>query len=229
MRRLAATIVQDMTIQFRNGFYLASGVVMLVWLGLWQLVPAGTPLPAGLIIPTLVVLNLVFTAFYFMAALVLLEKGQGVLWGLAVTPLRRGEYLLGKIISLAWLALLESGLFIGLMAGWHWNPVWLIAGLLYSCCLYGLLAYLTVSRYQAINDYLLPSGLIVAFLQLPLLDHLGLWNHWLFYFHPLRPGLWLMQAAFEPLPAGQMLLALLAGTVWLALTLGLARRIDWQP
>lgn len=229
MKRLVATIGQDMIIQFRNGFYLATGVMVLVWVGLWQLVPAGTNVPAGLIIPALVILNLVFTAFYFMAALVLLEKGQGVLSGLAVTPLRRGEYLVSKIISLAWLAFLESGLLIGFVAGWHWNPLWLVGGLLYSCCLYLLLAYITVSRYQAINDYLLPSGLMIAFLQLPLLDHLRLWPHWLFYFHPLRPGLWLMQAAFESLPAGQLLYALLAGAVWLALTLKWAGRVGWQP
>ena len=47
---------------------------------------------------------MLLATFVFLAGLLLIEKGQGTLEGLIVTPLRSSEYLLAKILSLTVLA-----------------------------------------------------------------------------------------------------------------------------
>ena len=83
--RLLRTIVIDVRLQFRNGFYYASAfvaVVLVLFLSQLRAVDLGPWWPA------IILENLVINAFYFMAGLVLLEKGEGTLEALVVTPLR---------------------------------------------------------------------------------------------------------------------------------------------
>ncbi|MCB0035044.1 MAG: hypothetical protein KDE51_13515, partial [Anaerolineales bacterium] len=99
MTRLIATVQWDVVRQFRSGFYYASAFFVLVWAAVFVPIPAGT-FDLGLLLPALMLVNLSVVGFYYIGALVLLEKSQGSLSGVITTPLRQGEYLLAKMISL---------------------------------------------------------------------------------------------------------------------------------
>jgi fluoroquinolone transport system permease protein len=228
IKRLFSTFVCDVVIQFRNGFYYVSAFFILVWVAILQLLPDDSRLNMSLIVPAFMMLNLLITTFYFIGALVLLEKSERTLTGLVLTPLRDYEYLTAKIASLTLLAIMETALIIGFVFGvdFAWLP--LLAGMIVLGAIYTLLGFVAIARYHSINEYLLPSGLIVTALMLPLLDHFGLWQSLLFYLHPVQPPLILMRSAFVAVESWQMAYAVIGSLVWFALSFGWAHRIFYR-
>ena len=113
--------------------------------------------------------SLVINSFFFVGALVLLEKGEGTLEAQGVTPLCTSEYLASEVITLTLLALLQNVIVVGLVAHVTSGMLQLIAGTALASTFYVLLGFVAVTRYNSINEYLLPSFLYVAVLLLPLL------------------------------------------------------------
>lgn len=222
MRRLLSTILWDTQLQFRQGFYYAGAFVAVIWIVLFTQVPSQSLL---VWIPPFIFLNLIMTTFYFMAGLVLLEKDQLTLESLVVTPLRRGEYLAAKIITLTILALIEGIAIVGFGFGLniHWG--WLLTGLLAAGVLYTLLGFVAVSRYDSINQFLLPSGLVITILTLPMLGYFDLWDTPLFYLIPTQAPLLLLKAAVSPLSGWQMGYALVGSLVWIGASYWLSLRV----
>jgi hypothetical protein len=122
------------------------------------------------LLPPMVVGNLLISTFSFIGGLVLLEKGEGTLTAQVITPLRIGEYLAAKIATLTALALAETLVLVLLIAGWRFDALLLILGVILAAAIYCLAGFITVVRYAAINEYLLPSGGYIAVLWLPLRD-----------------------------------------------------------
>ena len=108
LRRLRAAMKADARLQQRNGFYAAAAFVAVCMIPLLRRVS-----PDGLILllPPLVLLNMQVNTFYFMGGLVLLEKAEGSLQALTVTPLRpatAGAILPYEIQNLIGLKALEK-------------------------------------------------------------------------------------------------------------------------
>lgn len=227
MRRLLASVRWDVVRQYRYRFYAVSLFVVVIWGVLLSLLGEVARPVAAVAVPAFVCSNLVITTFYFMAALLLLEKDEGTLAALGVTPLRRGEYLGAKVLTLTLLGLVESLLVVGLLFGTdlHWGL--LTAGTALLGAFYTLAGFIFIVRYDAINAFLLPSVGVVMFLFLPLLPHFGMAARWPFYLHPVEPALTLMRAAYAPAGAGTLAYGLLglvgwcAGAAWWAM-----RRFD---
>lgn len=221
MKRLFSTILWDIRLQFRNGFYYVSAVVaigfilmlrqldMVDWAALW---------------PVILLENLVVNAFYFTAALVLLEKAEGTIEAQVVTPLRQGEYLASKAVSLGLLSLFESLLLVLFVTGPGFTWPLLVAGIMLLIAFYAFYGFVVVARYDSITDFLLPSAIWVIWFSLPLLHFFEIWTSWILYLHPLQAPLILMQAAFEPLQGWQIAYGFLYSLVWVGVAYLLARR-----
>ena len=222
MTRLRATLHRDLVIQWRNGFYAVSVFIVLVsGLLLRQL-----PRPwLDALLPAFLVSSLSFTTFYFMAALVLLEKDEHALDGLVVTPLRPAEYLAAKSGSLAALAVAESLLIVVLARGASPGLVWLVPGVALLGATFTLFGFVAIARYDSINTFLFPSVGFVSLLTLPLVGSVGLWDTPLFYLHPLQPALVLIRAAFTPTDAGMLTYGLGGALVWVVVSFAWARRM----
>ena len=93
MHRLVATIRLDLWLQLKNGFYYAVAFVLVCWFVLLTQLPE---IDWGYLLPSVVFGNLVAVNFYFVAGLVLLEKGEGTLEAQVVTPLADWEWKKGK-------------------------------------------------------------------------------------------------------------------------------------
>lgn len=217
MRRLWSSLRLDFRQQQRNGFYYAALFVMGFWLLGINLTALKTIDPVSFV-PLLVVFNALLTAFYFVAAQMLLEKGEGTLAGLSVTPLRRWEYLVSKIMSLAAITVAEELVVVLYSFGWPHNLVLTILGMLGMSALYTLIGCWLTSRYESLNHFLMPSVLAILFLLLPFGSVLGLPWIWLAW-HPLMPALQLVQAGTTVLPMGQVLYGLIGtlGWIWFCL------------
>lgn len=221
MTRLLATVRYDMRLQFRNGFYYASAFVAVFFIILLRQLPA---VDWANWWPPLILGNLVINAFYFTAGMVLLEKGEGTLEAQVVTPLRPGEYLLAKVLSLGLLSLLETLLLVVAVSGPRFNWLWLLLGVLLLIGLYTLYGFVVVARYDTITDFILPSAAWVIGLSLPLLYYFDLWRSWILFLHPLQAPLVLMQAAFTAVPGWQLFYGVLYSLLWLGVAYGVARR-----
>lgn len=214
MSRLLASIRCDLTLQMRNGFYAATAVVG----GFWALLLLqASALDLRWLLPPLLLGNLLIGTFYFIAAQVLLERAEATLAAQAVTPLRVGEYLLSKVLTLSALALAETLVLTPLLAGWRFSLGPLLAGALLGGAIYCLCGVLAVLRFRSISEFLLPSGLCVALLWLPLLAYATEWRPWPLLLHPLSPPLALLEAAFVPAPPARLLYGLGGSALWLAL------------
>ena len=224
MKRLVSTIRCDVTLQFRNGFYAATVFVTVLWALI--LLQTGT-FDMRWLLPPLVVGNLMVGTFSFIGGLVLLERVEGSLTAQVVTPLRISEYLTSKVVTLTLLVVGETLVIVLLMAGWNFNAFLLVIGAVLAATIYCLAGFIAVARYDSINEYLLPSGMYVALLWLPLIAYMGRWRPWVLYLHPLFAPLLLVEASFETVTWWQIVYAVVYSLAWVML-LYLASRFAFR-
>ena len=221
MHALAATVRLDFRLQVRNGFYYAVAFVLACWFVVLTRLP---PIDWGYVLPAVVFGNLVMVNFYFVAGLVLLEKGEGTLEAQVVTPLNDWEYLTSKTMTLTALSLIEQVVIVWSAYGGGFSGGPLAAGIVLAAVLYTLTGFVLVARYRSINEFLFPSVLFTIVLSLPMLHYFELWDTWLLYLHPFTAPLVLLAGAFRPIPTWQGIYGVLYGAVWAGLLLLAARR-----
>lgn len=225
MRRFLSSLRKDAVLQYRSGFYFVGAAVALFYVGVLSRIPSTWPINLPLTIPAALTINALVTTFYFVAALVLLERAEGTLPAMAVSPLRVGEYLGAKVVSLTVLAMAENAIVVLLFYGTDFEPVTLVVGLSMLGGFYTLAGFVAISRYDSINSFLIPSGVAITVLLLPpLVFHFRADTMWLMYLHPLQPFLSLVTAAFMPLQRLELVYGLVAGLLWLAAAYAGARR-----
>lgn len=195
-KRIASAFRWEVALQFRNGFYYAVGFIMAFWVLVYS---QFSQLDLRAVLPGVLQGNLMVTTFYFMAGLVMLEKGEGSLEARVVTPLRSGEYLLVKVLALSLLVLAENLLLTGMFSAFRFALLPMMLGLLLSGAIYCLVGFLVVIRYDSINEFLMPSMPVTLLLMLPLFDFFGLVRSPLFYLHPLQAALTVMEGGFRSL------------------------------
>lgn len=191
---LQSMLSWDIRLQVRYGFYTVYAVVTLFYL-----LALGT-LPADLTIPALVLVVVTDTAvlgFYFVGALVLIEKREGVLDALVVTPLGVRGYIVSKAISLTALATLSSTVVVAVVHSTGVNFALLLAGVTLTASLFVLVGVAAVSQFRTINRYFFSAVLYGTVLYAPIAGYLGIFETPLYYLLPIQPALVLVEGAFS--------------------------------
>ena len=166
MTRLAATLQTDVRVQLRNGFYLATAFVVACSIAILRWLPSDV---AALLLPVVLLENIVINTFYFVSALLLLERGEGTLNAQSVTPLRRDEYLASKVMTLTALSLVESLLIATAVTGLDGRLLMMSLGIALAAMLFCLSGVALIVHYESINEFIMPSVLYTAVLSLPIL------------------------------------------------------------
>jgi fluoroquinolone transport system permease protein len=216
MTRWLAMLRYDVVLQARQGFYAASALLVVVISALLLSIPETARQDHALWVPALFVVNLPITTLFFIAGLILLEREEGTLSALGVSPISAGHYLALRMVTLISLAVVET-IAVALLAfgtgAWPMVAIGAAAmGIVYTGCGAGISA-----RYTSVNELILPVSVFVAFLLLPLLPHFGLLPRWPFYLHPIEPALTLLRGAFTPLPTFDALFAVAGSAGWCVL------------
>ena len=198
MTRLAATLQTDLRVQLRNGFYLATAFVVACSIGLLRWLPNDV---AALLLPVVLLENVLINTFYFVSALLLLERGEGTLAAQSVTPLRGDEYLASKVITLTALSLVESILIATAVAGLDGRLLMMSLGIALAAILFCLSGVALIVHYESINEFIMPSVLYTAGLSLPVLGYLGVGAREWYLLHPIQGSLELMQMQTPYMPA----------------------------
>lgn len=225
MNRFSSLLKWDAVLQWRVGFWYAGLFVTIAWIAILSGFP-GENLKA--LLPPFMLLSLNITTYYFMAGLVLFEKGEGILNGLVLTPMQEREYLLSKTATLTALAVIESIVIILVSYGFQFSLLPLISGMVSMSVIYSLIGFVVVSRYDSINQYLMPSSLFVGLLQAPWLSYFGIIKSPLLYLVPTQGPLLLMKWGFQPVTRWEAIYALVFSLMWGAISYYLAHKAFYR-
>jgi fluoroquinolone transport system permease protein len=132
--------------------------------------------------------------------------------------------LWSKTATLTMLAAVESLFIVILTYGTGFRILYLVAGMMFMSVIYTLIGIVLVSRYDSINEYLMPSPLFVAVLQLPWISYFGILDSVLFYVVPTQGPLLLLKGAFAPLSVWETVYAVVYSLVWVVLSYVLAKK-----
>ncbi len=181
MIRWVSAVKHDVTFQIRHGFYLAYAFVVLVYIGILMYVPDHLSQIVGLFIlysdPALL-------GFFFIGAILLLEREQHIIRALFITPLRLKEYVTAKVCSLLLLSLLSAALIEvgrggeGLFSPWYWLGI----GMMSICNT--LLGISIAVRCTSVNMFFLVTPAVVVPLLLPFVSLLSPAADWWLWMAP---------------------------------------------
>jgi fluoroquinolone transport system permease protein len=219
--RLATLIVHDARLQYRYGIYIAYAFVIafyaavLVWAGPW--LPAWAP--AFIIFTDPAALG-----FFFLGALMMLEKSERVRIALAVAPLSAGDYYVAKLVTLTAVALIAC---IILLVFLHQpaDPALLLVVVALTSVQYIGIGVPIALRFRTVNGYLIGSAGFLTPLIAPgflaLLEPMPIWLGLVPAVSQFRLILVATGAATASLPEIGLMLAVCAaaaaGASWLAL------------
>ncbi len=216
MSRLSATLRLDVQLQARNNVYL---IIAVAALGLaFALRALFTPEQLHFFMPLVALSGVSLTTFFLVGVLLLLERGEGTLDVVLVSPLRPAEYLASKLLTVTALALVESVLIVGIAYGLGFSFLWLVLAALLRAALVAAVGVAVGVRYRSITHFLAPAVALTVAFDLPVLWYLELWPSPLFYLWPTLPSLLLAKAAFLPVDPLELVYACVYG----ALALGAA-------
>jgi len=212
--RLMAALAQDVRFQFRHGFYYVYAVLTILYIIVLRL------LPDGLVHPALTVVlftDICALGFFFIGAIVLLERGQNLTESLFVTPLRLHEYLLSKTLSFLFLSMLSTLLImLGAWIGGQ-DLIWFILGVVLSAVIYTLFGLVFSARARHVNDYFVKALGLGAFLSLPLLAYLNLFQTPLFYIFPTQATLVLLDVLATDYLLSEKIVSVVSLLIWLTI------------
>ncbi len=211
MSRLSNTLRLDSQLQARNKVYL---IIAVAAFGLALALRAVfTPEQLHFFMPIVVLGGVSLTTVFLVGVLLLLERGEGTLNVVMVSPLRPTEYLASKLITLTALALVESAIMAGVAYGLGFSFGWLVLAVVMRASMGVAVGVAVGVRYSSITRFLLPAIVASLAFDLPNIWYLELWPSPLFYVWPSMPPLLLAKAAFLPVDPLQLVYAFVYGTL----------------
>jgi fluoroquinolone transport system permease protein len=220
---LATAVRMDFRLQRRYGFWYATAFVVVLWVGVLQLVPDALLGPA---MPYLLMADLEFMMFFIAGAL-FFEKGERTVFALLTTPLRFRHYLTAKLLTMSALALVTSVVVVLVDYGPGVDLLPFLTGVLLMALLMLLAGFVTAPLFPSISEWILPSTLVLAVANVPLVGYSGLYAHPAFALVPTDGPLKLLGAAFDQvaLTGWQWLFAVGYPALWIVGMCLLAKRV----
>jgi fluoroquinolone transport system permease protein len=170
---LVSALLLDVRLQLRSNLY-GIGLFVAVLVGLAARLLVGGE-HAAVALPLFYLVGIGGTTFMFGAAMLLLEKSQGTLQALRVSPLTANEYLASKAVTLTSFCIVECGIvFAFVYRGGEVSAPILLAGLLSLGLGYTLIGIGMAASHDTVTSFLFPTATVVSILlQLPFLGPLG--------------------------------------------------------
>ena len=211
MSRLTSTLRLDAQLQARNKVYLIIGVAAFAFAFAFDALL--TPDQLQFFMPVLIMYGVSMTTVFLVGVLLLIERSQGTLSVVMVSPLRPAEYLASKLITLTVLALVESAIMAVVAYGLGFSFAWFVLAVVMRASMGVAVGIADGVRFRSITRFLVPAiGLSLAF-DLPNIWYFELWPSPLFYLWPSMPPLLLAKAAFVEVEPLQLVYALLYGAL----------------
>lgn len=215
MNLLLTLIRTDWQLQWRQGLFYAALFVIALWISIFSQVPE---VVLHYLLPIMLYIDLSIFGFFFMAGLLYLEKGEGTLTALVVTPVHGWHYLVAKLVTLTALGLGASLVIVAVIQPTTLNWSILVASLVLNSLFFTLISFAIAVRYNGIGEFLIPAILVLGVAQIPFVDSFDIWGGWPLYLLPFQAALLLVRAAFEPILGWQWLYAIVYLAAWIVLS-----------
>lgn len=210
--KIGSMIVSDIRFQFKYGFYFLYLIFSLLYIGLLYAFPQAWREKAALL---MIYTDPAAMGLFFMGAIVLYEKGERVLDSLAVSPVRPWEYVVSKLISIAFISVFV-GMAIGLSAGIISNPLLFIVAVFLLSCVCSAAGLIIASKIATLNQFILVTVPVEIMMNVPAVFWIvGVRNGWLM----IHPGICMIKLCTD---AGVWLFPLLILILWTVLLFCLA-------
>lgn len=142
--------------------------VVLVWSGVINTVGKSS---RETMIPFVLFIDLAIIGFYFIGAIILLEKSERTVFAVVCTPLKKSEFLNSKIIAFTILSVVCSFLMVVISKGdCKINYLLLLVGIILCSVNYSIFGLIAIVQYDSLTEYLVPSWAYLFVTQLPLLN-----------------------------------------------------------
>ncbi len=202
--RLLNALKADIIFQYRQGFYWIYLLITLVYMTIMSKLPEGNIKAVGVMLA--VFSDPSMLGFFFIGGIVMLEKVQGVIKYLGVTPVYAWEYLLAKALSLSLVSLAAGSLITKVTYKGEVRFGLLLLGILLSSVFFTLYGFLIAAWARTINQYFIKMVPFMVLIALPCFSFLLKEQSVLFDLFPSVAGLRLIQGAFFGIPSSRALL-----------------------
>ncbi|MDO9633551.1 MAG: hypothetical protein Q7J05_00720 [Paludibacter sp.] len=195
--RLLHAVWADMRFQMKQGFYLVYVMITIMYLIILSFLPQNI---LSIALPLVVFSDPSVLGLFFIGGIVMLEKVQGVLSVLVVSPLRTMEYILSKVISLAFVSVLVAFAITGFS---HYEDVnWLLLFLstVLTSGIFTMCGIMINAGCQTVNQYMIKTIPYMLLFVLPCFALIGFPYSWLFTLVPSVAALRLMLGAYLGIP-----------------------------
>lgn len=213
--RLLSTIVNDVRIQYRSGFYFAYLFVTLFYIAIINQFPESFRMEATLFV---VMTDPSVLGFYFVGGIILLERRQNTYAALFITPLTVCEYLISKIISLGILSLISTLIIVFASRGFTANYLLLTSAVITSSVLFTLIGTTLGVRAKDINTYLFISPLYLMIFLIPVMRFFVSIDQRIFSLLPTNALFNLLHASFSGKNPSSPLIDSISIAVWITIT-----------
>lgn len=218
--RIVNALKADIRFQFKQGFYLVYIILTLTYMIILGMLPEEWK---STVVPLVLFSDPSMLGFFFIGALVMLEKVQGVIQYVVVTPLRSLEYLLAKVLSLTILALVATVMITLATYGYELNWFLLILGVILTSSFFVFYGFIVAVRCTTLNEYFIKMIPYLLLIVLPCFSLIGFPYSWVFNIFPSVAGLKLVYGAFNGI---DFLSAAAFSLYLLAANLAIARYVE---
>lgn len=155
MSPLAVALIRhDVRLQYRYGIYAAYAFIVALYVT--ELLVLGAVLPPW--VPALIIFtDPAALGFFFLGALMMLEKSEGVRAALAASPVSAVDYLTGKMVTLVGLSLASCVVLIPFIHRVA-NPLLLLVAVMLTAIQYVGIGVPIALRFRTVNGYLIGSA-----------------------------------------------------------------------
>lgn len=204
--RLLNAIKSDIRFQIKQGFYLIYLIITVMYLITLSLVPENI---LNIALPLIVFSDPSVLGLFFIGGIIMLEKGQGIIQVLVVSPLKTSEYIISKVVSLSIISAL-AGILITLF-GTNSYPDWILLtiSIFLTSSIFTLWGIMINAGCSNVNQYIIKTIPYMLLLVLPCFSLLGFKYSYLFYIFPSVSALKLMLGAFTGIATVEAVLLIL--------------------
>lgn len=163
LKTLGPLLRHDMRLQQRYGIYIAYGTVIAIYLALvWQF---------GNFLPDWAIATIIFTdpsvlGFFFLGALMMLEKAENTRTALAISPVSAASYFWSKTITLSAISLIAV-ILLGAALGGRVDHVTLTLASAITAVQFLALGVPTALYFRTVTSYLMGAAGIMVPVLLP--------------------------------------------------------------
>ncbi len=147
--RFIRLLKEDMRFQWKSGFYFIYLFLLALYIIILGVLSPEVKTKIGAI---LIFSDPATLGFFFMGAVILLEKSQNVLSHIAVSPLPASRYILSKTLSLSIISTIVA-MVIAIAAGFP-NLMGVFFGILFSSVIFTLIGVVFATFTPSLNMYL---------------------------------------------------------------------------